>query len=165
MRDISPTGERAREAATLHVRFRNEHPARETNEPAAPEPSASSASAHQRFAVDVDFEAPPGVTILFGPSGAGKSTILAVVAGLLRPREGRVTLGDEVWLDTAAGVERPVHRRRVAFVFQSLALFPHLTAAKNVAYGMERALSAREGARLGVGDGGCPEALEQLEGC
>lgn len=91
------------------------------------------------FALDVAFEAPPGITILFGPSGAGKSTLLAAVAGLLRPVSGRVALGDDVWLDTDAGLDRPIHRRKVAFVFQSLALFPHLTAVGNVIYGMDRA--------------------------
>ena len=92
------------------------------------------------FALDVAFEAPPGITILFGPSGAGKSTILAAIAGLYRPTRGRIALGDDVWLDTAAGIDRAIHRRKVAFVFQSLALFPHLSAIDNVAYGMDPAL-------------------------
>jgi molybdate transport system ATP-binding protein len=90
------------------------------------------------FALDVAFEAPPGITILFGPSGAGKSTLLAAIAGLIRPASGRVALGDDVWLDTAAGIDRPIHRRQVAFVFQTLALFPHLSAVDNVIYGMDR---------------------------
>jgi molybdate transport system ATP-binding protein len=92
------------------------------------------------FTLDVDFTAPPGVTVLFGPSGSGKSTTLAAIAGLARPAAGRITLGDEVWFDAEAGVHVAVHRRRVAYVFQSLALFPHLTAARNVAYGMPREL-------------------------
>ena len=102
------------------------------------------------FALDVAFEAPPGITILFGPSGAGKSTILAAIAGLYRPTRGRIALGDDVWLDTAAGIDRAIHRRKVAFVFQSLALFPHLSAIDNVAYGMDPALkSAAKRARAG----------------
>jgi molybdate transport system ATP-binding protein len=92
------------------------------------------------FALDVAFEAPPGITILFGPSGAGKSTILAAIAGLIHPARGRIALGDDVWLDTKAGLDRPIHRRKVAFVFQSLALFPHLSAIDNVVYGMDPAL-------------------------
>jgi molybdate transport system ATP-binding protein len=88
------------------------------------------------FTLDVDFIAPPGVTVLFGPSGSGKSTTLAAIAGLVRPSAGRIALGDTVWFDAAAGVDVAVHRRRVAYVFQSLALFPHLTAAQNVAYGV-----------------------------
>ncbi len=94
------------------------------------------------FALDVAFEAPPGITILFGPSGAGKSTILGAIAGLITPTSGRVALGDDVWLDTSAAIDRPIHRRKVAFVFQSLALFPHLSAIDNVIYGMDRALKS-----------------------
>jgi molybdate transport system ATP-binding protein len=90
------------------------------------------------FALEVAFTAPPGITVLFGPSGAGKSTTLAAIAGLVRPQSGRVALGDEVWFDSATGVDRPVHTRGVAFVFQSLALFPHMSALDNVAYGIDR---------------------------
>jgi molybdate transport system ATP-binding protein len=90
----------------------------------------------QRFALDVDFEAPPGVTVLFGPSGSGKSTTLAAIAGLALPADGRIALGKTAWFDGATRVEVPVHARRVAYVFQSLALFPHMTGAENVAYGM-----------------------------
>lgn len=86
--------------------------------------------------LDAAIEIPPGVTILFGPSGAGKSTLLAAIAGLVRPTRGRVALGDETWLDRAAGVDVPVHARRIALVFQGLALFPHMSALENVAYGI-----------------------------
>jgi molybdate transport system ATP-binding protein len=78
------------------------------------------------------------VTILFGPSGAGKSTTLAAIAGLLAPERGRIRLGDDVWFDAERGINAPIHRRGVAMVFQSLALFPHLTALDNVAYGIDR---------------------------
>jgi len=90
------------------------------------------------FTLDVAFECPPGFTVLFGPSGAGKSTTLAAIAGLVAPDAGRVALGGDVWFDSAARVDRPVHLRGVAFVFQSLALFPHLTAVGNVEYGIDR---------------------------
>jgi molybdate transport system ATP-binding protein len=92
------------------------------------------------FTLDVEFDAPPGVTVLFGPSGAGKSTTLAAIAGLARPLAGRIALGDTPWFDADAGVDVAVHRRRVAYVFQSLALFPHMTGAANVAYGMPPSL-------------------------
>jgi molybdate transport system ATP-binding protein len=92
------------------------------------------------FALDVAFDAPPGVTVLFGPSGSGKSTTLACIAGLARPTRGRIALGEEPWFDADRAVDVAVHRRRVAFVFQTLALFPHMTAARNVAYGMDRSL-------------------------
>jgi molybdate transport system ATP-binding protein len=98
------------------------------------------------FSLDVAFDAPPGVTVLFGPSGSGKSTTLACIAGLTRPTSGRIALGGETWFDADARIDVPVHRRRVAFVFQSLALFPHMTAAQNVAYGIDRAIE-REGRR------------------
>jgi molybdate transport system ATP-binding protein len=94
------------------------------------------------FALDVTFEAPPGVTVLFGPSGSGKSTTLAAIAGLTKPVSGRITIGDDVWFDSKAKVNVPVHHRHVAFVFQSLALFPHMTALDNVTYGMDRTLDA-----------------------
>jgi len=74
------------------------------------------------------------VLALAGPSGAGKTSALRVAAGLLRPERGRVTCGDEVWLDTARGVDRPPEARRCGYVFQEYALFPHLSAWQNVAY-------------------------------
>jgi molybdate transport system ATP-binding protein len=73
---------------------------------------------------------------LAGPSGAGKTTVLQTVAGLFRPEAGRVTCGPDVWLDTAAGVFVAPERRRVGYVFQDYALFPHLSAWRNVAYGI-----------------------------
>ena len=78
-----------------------------------------------------------GCLALVGPSGAGKSTVLGVVAGLVTPDRGRVTLGEEPWLDTEAGVDLPPERRRCGYVFQDHALFGHLTAAQNVAYGLK----------------------------
>jgi molybdate transport system ATP-binding protein len=96
------------------------------------------------FDVRAELEVEPGITILFGPSGSGKSTLLSAIAGLLAPREGRVSSGDEVWFDAAKGIARPVNERKIAFVFQSLALFPHMTAEDNVGYGMDRALPRAE---------------------
>jgi molybdate transport system ATP-binding protein len=101
-------------------------------------------SRERDFTLDVSFRAEPGITILFGPSGSGKSTTLAAIAGLLKPAEGRITLGTEVWFDSATGFELPIHRRHVAFVFQSLALFPHLTASENVSYGIPRDVARGE---------------------
>ncbi|MGN6586019.1 MAG: ATP-binding cassette domain-containing protein, partial [Solirubrobacterales bacterium] len=63
---------------------------------------------------------------LAGPSGAGKTTTLRIAAGLTRPGAGRVAIGEEVWLDTAAGREVPAERRRCGIVFQDYALFPRL---------------------------------------
>jgi molybdate transport system ATP-binding protein len=96
------------------------------------------------LSLEVEFEAPPGITILFGPSGAGKSTTLAAIAGLHRPGAGRIALGNDVWFDAQAKIDVPIHRRGIAFVFQSLALFPHLSALGNVEYGIDRSLSRDE---------------------
>lgn len=90
------------------------------------------------FALDVAFAVEPGVTVLFGPSGAGKSRTLGCIAGIVRPDRGHIKLGEEVWFDDAGGRELPIHDRRVAYVFQSLALFPHMTGEENVAYGIPR---------------------------
>jgi len=94
--------------------------------------------------LDVTFEVPPGVTVLFGPSGAGKSRTLACIAGLLRPHRGRIAHGDVVWFDAERRASLAIHERRVGYVFQSLALFPHMTAAENVAYGIPRDVPAEE---------------------
>ncbi|MEZ4309004.1 MAG: ATP-binding cassette domain-containing protein [Polyangiaceae bacterium] len=102
------------------------------------------------FRLEVAFEAQPGVTVLFGPSGSGKSTVLAAIAGLLRPDAGKITLGDGVWFDGASGKSLPIEARRVAFVFQSLALFPHMTAAENAEYGVSRSVPKPERRRRAV---------------
>ncbi len=70
---------------------------------------------------------------IIGPSGAGKTTLLRCIAGLHRPAGGRVACGGAVWLDRATGINLPTHRRPVGLVFQSYALFPHMTAAANIA--------------------------------
>jgi molybdate transport system ATP-binding protein len=100
----------------------------------------------ERRALDVAFEVPPGVTVLFGPSGAGKTRTLACIAGLVRPDRGRIVLGGTSWFDARLPRrdDLPIHERRVAYVFQSLALFPHMTAAENVAYGLPSSLSRDE---------------------
>jgi len=88
------------------------------------------------FTVAVGLRCPPGITCLMGPSGSGKSTILAVLAGLTLPDRGRIAIGDTVWLDRGKAIDVPVHHRRLAYVFQGLALFQHMTALHNVEYGM-----------------------------
>jgi len=96
------------------------------------------------FALDVALATPAGGCLaLAGPSGAGKSSVLRVVAGLVRPDSGSVSCGEEVWLDTARGVDVAPERRRCGYVFQEYALFPHLRAWQNVAYSL-RGLARRE---------------------
>ncbi len=72
------------------------------------------------------------VLALVGPSGSGKTTILRAIAGLENPEQGRVCCGDEVWFDSGAGISLPPQRRRVGFLFQQAALFPHLSLLENV---------------------------------
>jgi len=87
------------------------------------------------FALDVGFEAPPGVTVLFGRSGSGKTSVVNALAGLLTPREGRITLDDDVLFDRAAGIRLPPHKRRMGYIFQEGRLFPHMTVRQNLAFG------------------------------
>ena len=75
--------------------------------------------------------------VLAGPSGAGKTSVLRLVAGLLRPTRGRVSCHDEDWLDTERGIDVPAEHRRCGYLFQEYALFPHMTALDNVAYGLQ----------------------------
>ncbi|HEU0175841.1 MAG TPA: ABC transporter ATP-binding protein [Blastocatellia bacterium] len=98
----------------------------------------------QPFRLDVNFTAPSGVTILFGPSGSGKTTCLRAVAGIVTPDEGRISLDERLYFDSASGVNLPIQRRRVGFVFQDYVLFPHLTAEQNVAYGIRTAGDASQ---------------------
>ncbi len=89
------------------------------------------------LALDVDLAVAAGRCLaLAGPSGAGKSTILRIVAGLVRPDEGRIACGPSTWLDTARGVDVAPEERACGYVFQDFALFPHMSAWENVAFGL-----------------------------
>jgi molybdate transport system ATP-binding protein len=88
--------------------------------------------------LDVDLAFGDGITAITGPSGAGKSTLLSTVAGLLEPASGRIVIDGFEVFDGERGTFVPAHRRRAPLVFQSLALFPHLTAWQNVAFGLAR---------------------------
>jgi molybdate transport system ATP-binding protein len=87
----------------------------------------------------VQFDVAAGSCLaLAGPSGAGKTTLLRLLAGTLRPDCGRVALGDQMWVDTTSGIWRPPEARRCGYLFQDYALFPHLSAWRNVAYGLRK---------------------------
>ncbi len=90
------------------------------------------------FSLQAEFEAGPGFTMILGPSGGGKTTLLNCVAGLARPDAGRIAIGDRVLFDKGAGIDAPVSSRRLGYLFQNLALFPHLTVEQNVQYGIAR---------------------------
>lgn len=87
------------------------------------------------FTLDVAFASAGRLTALFGSSGAGKTSIVNMLAGLVRPQEGRIAVDGRVLFDSAARVHLPPHRRRIGYVFQDARLFPHMTVARNLVYG------------------------------
>lgn len=89
-----------------------------------------------RFTLNAEFVASPGITVLFGASGAGKSTLLSCLAGLETPDRGRIVIDNETYFDSEGRINKPVRDRRIGYVFQNLALFPHLTVAENIAFGL-----------------------------
>jgi molybdate transport system ATP-binding protein len=99
------------------------------------------------FVLDARLTAAPGFTVLFGPSGAGKTTLLNCIAGLTAPEDGEIVVNGRVLFDAQRGVNVPGRERRIGYVFQDLALFPHLTAGENIAYGLWRLPAAERRAR------------------
>jgi molybdate transport system ATP-binding protein len=102
------------------------------------------------FKLDLRFEARPGVLILFGASGAGKSLTLQLLAGLQTPDRGTIRAGGEALFDSFRQINVPVRQRCVGFVFQNLALFPHLNTRQNVAYGLTHISAAERRQRVGA---------------
>ena len=95
------------------------------------------------FLLDVAFDAPtPGIVALFGPSGCGKSTTINIIAGLLVPDDGEISLGEDVLLDTRRKIAIAAERRGIGYVFQDARLFPHLNVASNLRYAQRRARRA-----------------------
>ncbi len=90
------------------------------------------------------------VTVLFGPSGAGKTTVLRCLAGLERPQQGRIRFGDETWLDTERGICLPPQQRGIGLLSQEYALFPHLTVAGNVEFGVRGPRAGRPARALAI---------------
>lgn len=93
-------------------------------------------SGERSFELNVSFSIQPGITILFGASGAGKSTLLECIAGLITPDEGRIAFADRTIFDSEEKISLPSHKRRIGYVFQDLALFPHLNVLENIQYGI-----------------------------
>jgi molybdate transport system ATP-binding protein len=99
---------------------------------------------HKGFTFDLDLALPGrGVTAIFGHSGSGKTTLLRCLAGLARPRVGRLVVNGEVWLDTERNIFLPTHKRPLGYVFQEASLFPHLSVKKNLRFGLERVQAAQ----------------------
>jgi len=107
------------------------------------------------FTLDVSWEADEPVLALFGPSGAGKTLTLQCLSGLVRPDRGRIALNDRVFFDSATGIDLRPQLRRLGYVFQGYALFPHLTVEENVAFGLKGRSRAERLSRTG-------EVLERL---
>jgi molybdate transport system ATP-binding protein len=96
------------------------------------------------LSLDVDVALPPrGISAIFGRSGAGKTSLINAVAGVLTPQQGHIRIGDRVFFDHAAGINLPIEARGVGYVFQDARLFPHLSVAGNLRYGLNRARGAR----------------------
>ena len=85
--------------------------------------------------LSVKFEAASGATALFGPSGSGKTSVVNMIAGLVTPDRGAISLDKTVLFDSGAGIDVPPHRRRIGYVFQEGRLFPHLSVRQNLDYG------------------------------
>ena len=100
------------------------------------------------FELDIHFRSGRGLTALFGRSGAGKTSVVNAIAGLLRPRRGRIVVDGSVLFDSECGIAAPPHRRRVGYVFQESRLFPHLTVRQNLMFGRWFVPRASTSARL-----------------
>jgi molybdate transport system ATP-binding protein len=98
----------------------------------------SRAHGGREFVLDLELAIPAGITILFGASGAGKTTLLDCLAGLLEADAGRIIVNHGVLFDKAAGINVPTRQRQVGYVFQDLALFPHLSVEANIRYGLAK---------------------------
>ena len=128
MNQVSPLQEKTQAAGRLLLRITKQF--------------AKSKNGTAGFCLDISSAAQAGITIVFGRSGAGKSTLLDCISGLLPPDSGRVALRSEteemVFFDAEKGLSITPARRRIGYVFQNLALFPHLTVNANVEYGLSR---------------------------
>lgn len=105
---------------------------------------------HQQgsFLLEPFFAVQDGITALVGASGAGKTLTLRAIAGLLAPERGRVVVNDRVLFDTESRIDVPARERSVGMLFQQYALFPHLTVAQNVAYGLHAQHASARDARV-----------------
>ena len=108
------------------------------------------------FTLDVEWIVDGGVAALFGPSGAGKTLTLQCMAGLMRPDAGRIVVDGRVLFDAATGAEVPPQSRRIGYVFQGYALFPHLTVADNIGFGLRGRPAAERARRVA-------EVIQRLE--
>ncbi|WP_368928370.1 sulfate/molybdate ABC transporter ATP-binding protein [Alcaligenes faecalis] len=97
----------------------------------------------RHFDLNIQIQTEARHIALYGPSGSGKSLTVQSVAGLLRPDHGRIQIGDQVYFDSEKGINLKPRERRVAYLFQDYGLFPHLTAAQNICFGLNTSLFNR----------------------
>lgn len=102
--------------------------------------------------VEVAFSFENGILVLFGPSGSGKTTILNSICGLQKPDVGRISLGERLFFSSEQSINIPVRKRKIGYVFQEYALFPHMTVMKNVLYGVPGGCKKGKRCRMGVRD-------------
>lgn len=105
-------------------------------------------TATSSFQLRIRAEFPPGFTVLFGPSGAGKSTLLDCIGGLVMPDKGWIKLDEEFYFDEEKKISLAPQKRGIGYVFQSLALFPHLSVEGNVSYGLSRVTADKRTQRV-----------------
>ncbi|ADL51279.1 sulfate/molybdate ABC transporter ATP-binding protein [Clostridium cellulovorans] len=91
----------------------------------------------QKFSLNINFELTGGTLALLGESGCGKTITLRCIAGLVKPDEGRIILNDRVLFDSEKGINLSIQKRKVGFLFQNYALFPHMTVEENIGYGLK----------------------------
>lgn len=101
-----------------------------------------------QFELDISLQAGAEMVVIFGPSGAGKSLTLRTLAGLITPQAGYIRVAGQLWYDSRRGICLPPQVRRVGYVPQNYALFPHLSVAQNVAYGLHRLSREKAMARV-----------------
>ena len=97
------------------------------------------------FSIDVDISIEGNIAVMLGPSGHGKTMMLNMIAGITRPDEGKISIGNTLFFDSSKGICVRMEKRNIGFVFQDYALFPHVSVFENVAYGLKaRGLPAAE---------------------
>ena len=89
------------------------------------------------FTIDLEYFFDQGVLAVQGESGSGKTTLLNCIAGLVKPEEGRIVIGDQIVFDSGATVDVPARQRNIGYLFQNYALFPNMTVRQNIVYGIK----------------------------
>jgi molybdate transport system ATP-binding protein len=102
--------------------------------------------------VEVEFSFENGILVLFGPSGSGKTTILNCLSGLRKPDRGSISLGEKLFFSSEDSIDIPARKRKIGYVFQEYALFPHMTVKENVLYGVPGGCKKGKRYRMGVKD-------------